>query len=252
MIAFDLTGLRALVIGASRGIGFAIADRYAEAGAGVAICARTEGMLEEARARIARHGRPVHAIACDAAEKASLEAAVSEAAIALGGLDILVNNASGKASGNTEEDWQAVIAVDLMATQRACRAALPHLEKSDRAAIINLSSRSALQPSPHSEAYGAAKAGLIHFTQSHAARLARKRIRVNCIAPGSTDFPGGWWDGCRTANAELYRRTEASIPFGRFGQPDDVADVALFLASPFARWITGQTILVDGGQTLAV
>ena len=73
---------------------------------------------------------------------------------------------------------------------------------------------------------------------------------MNCIAPGSVDFPGGWWDGCRRDNPALYEKTRASIPFGRLGQPDDIAGVALFLASPLAGWITGQTILVDGGQTL--
>lgn len=249
---FDFRGLRAVVIGGSRGIGFAIADHFARAGAVVSICARGEAALAEARDRIAIHGGRIHAATCDAADKEAIKRYIDEAAAALGGVDILVNNASGKASGNSEADWAAVVAVDLMATVRASEAALPYLERSAAASIINLSSRSALEPAPHSAAYGAIKAGLIHFTQSQAALLARRKIRVNCIAPGSTDFPGGWWDECRARNPSLYAKTEASIPFGRLGRPDDIAGVALFLASPLAGWITGQTILVDGGQTLRV
>jgi 3-oxoacyl-[acyl-carrier protein] reductase len=91
---------------------------------------------------------------------------------------------------------------------------------------------------------------MIHYTQSQAAALARKGIRVNCIAPGSIEFPGGLWEKRRLAGEPLYDRILASIPFGRLGEPEEVADVALFLASPFARWVTGQTIAVDGGQVL--
>jgi 3-oxoacyl-[acyl-carrier protein] reductase len=133
---------------------------------------------------------------------------------------------------------------------RASRAALPYIEKADGGAIVNISSISGLAPSTRTPAYGAVKAAVIHYTTSQAAMLARKGIRVNCIAPGSIEFPGGVWDQRKKQAPELYGRILKSIPFGRLGHPEEVANVALFLCSPQGRWVTGQTIAVDGGQML--
>ena len=253
-MSFDFTGKRVLVAGGSRGIGRAIALNFAATGAAVGVCARGSAALEAARADIARHGQPVHAMACDLADAASIAAWVPAAAEALGGIDVLVNNASGFGMGDDEAGWAAGLAVDVMAMVRCSRAALPWLQRAGAAggaSIIHLSSISAYRPSTRSAAYAAVKAAMNSYTGSQAAMLCREGIRVNAIAPGSIEFPGGVWEQRKTDNPVLYQRTLAGIPFGRMGTPDEIAEVALFLASPHARWMTGQVLSVDGGQLRA-
>jgi 3-oxoacyl-[acyl-carrier protein] reductase len=249
-MAFDFSGQRVVVAGGSRGIGRAIALGFAAAGADVSICARGAEALAATREEIARHGHRAHSGVCDLADGAAIARYVGEAGDALGGIDVLVNNASGFGMGDDEAGWAAGLAVDVMAMVRASHAALPLLTQSPRACILNIASISAYRPSTRAPAYGAVKAAMLHYTTSQAATLARQRIRVNAIAPGSIEFPGGHWESRRLANDPIYGRVLAGIPFGRLGTPDEVADVALFLASPYARWITGQTIVVDGGQLL--
>lgn len=248
----DLTGQRAVIAGASKGLGYAVAMKLAAAGCAVSICARQADRLREAHAGLAATGVLVHSAVCDLADAASIDAYIAAAGEELGGIDILVNNATGQASGNSEDDWASTLAVDLMGTVRATGAARAMLEASASGCVVNISSRTAMGPSPATQAYGAVKAALVQLTTSQAAEMARSGVRVNCVAPGSFEYPGGWWDRCRTSNPDLHARTLASFPFGRFGHQDDVADAILFLVSPLARWITGQTILVDGGQTLGV
>ena len=246
----DLAGKRAIVAGGSRGIGRAIALGLAEAGAGVSICARGAERLATTREEIARHGGTTHAAVCDLADEAAVPRYIEEAAAALGGIDILVNNASGFGASDDENGWAVSVSVDLMATVRAIRTALPHLEKSGSGAILNISSISGLRATPRTPPYAAIKAAVVNYTLTEAAALARKGIRVNCIAPGSIEFPGGTWERARLNNPDLYGRILRSIPFGRLGKPEEVAQVALFLCSPLAGWVTGQTIAVDGGQVL--
>jgi 3-oxoacyl-[acyl-carrier protein] reductase len=246
----DLSGKRAVVAGGSRGIGRAIALALAQAGAGVSICARGAEALAAAREDIARHGRPTHAAICDLADAAAIPRYIEAAAHTLGGIDILVNNASGFGTSDDEAGWAISISVDLLATVRATRAALPYIEKSDAGSIINISSISGFRASARTPPYGAVKAAILEYTQTMAAQFARKGIRVNCIAPGSIEFPGGTWERAKNHNPPLYAAILRSIPFGRLGRPEEVARVALFLASPLAGWVTGQNIAVDGGQML--
>lgn len=247
---FDFKGRRVVVCGGSRGIGRSIALGFARAGAAVSVCARKPGPLEAAREEIAALGVAAHAAACDLADAPAVKAYVAGAAQALGGVDVLVNNASGFGSQDTEEHWAQGLSVDVMATVRATHAALPFLEAA-KGAIINVSSISGYRSSTRTPAYAAVKALLINYTASQAAMYAPKGIRVNAVAPGSIEFPGGSWEARKTSDPALYGRVLKSIPFGRMGAPEEVADVALFLASPLARWVTGQTIAVDGGQMLA-
>jgi 3-oxoacyl-[acyl-carrier protein] reductase len=249
-MAFDFTGRRAVVAGGSRGIGRSIALAFAQAGAGVSVCARGADGIARVRGELAACGRPAHAATCDLGDAGAVARYIAQAASALGGIDVLVNNASGFGLTNDEPGWAASVAVDLMATVRASEAALPYLKQSSAAAIVNTSSISALRPSARTPPYGALKAAVVHYTQSHAVALAPARIRVNSVAPGSIEFPGGMWEERKTADPPLYNRILASIPFGRLGRPEEIANAVLFLASDDASWITGQTLVVDGGQML--
>jgi len=244
-------GKRVVVAGGSRGIGRAIAMGFASTGASVSICARGEASLRQTEGELRALGRPVHAGVCDLADGAAVNRYVAEAARALGGIDILVNNASGFGRSDDEAGWAASVNVDLMASVRASLAALPHIERAGGGSIVHVSSISGLRPSVRTPPYGAVKAALIQYTMTQGAALAPKKIRVNCVAPGSIEFPGGTWDVARRENRPLYDRILASIPAGRMGAPEEVANVVLFLASDLASWVTGHTVVVDGGQILS-
>ncbi|MGE7470994.1 SDR family NAD(P)-dependent oxidoreductase [Bosea sp. NPDC003192] len=245
-MAKDFTGKRVVVMGGSRGIGRSIALGFAAGGASVSICARSAGPLEATRREIEAFGVTAYAASVDLADAGAIKAYVPAAVEALGGLDILVNNASGFGHSDDEEGWAASLNVDMMAVVRGSQAAIPHLKPGS--SIVNISSISALRASSRSAPYGAVKAAVMHYTASQAKMLARRGIRVNCVAPGSIEFPGGAWEDRKTSNPELYQSTLASIPFGRMGKPEEVAEVVLFLASDKASWVTAQSIVVDGGQ----
>ncbi|MBU8539019.1 SDR family NAD(P)-dependent oxidoreductase [Falsiroseomonas tokyonensis] len=245
----DFRGKRVLVAGGSRGIGHSIALGFAQAGAAVSICARDAKALEATRAEIAALGVTAHATVADLGVADQVTGWVAQAAEALGGVDVLVNNASGFGAKDTEEDWARGLNVDVMATVRASRAAAPFL-KAARGSIVNVSSISGFRPSLRTPAYAAVKALLVNYTSSQAAAFGPDGVRVNAVAPGSIEFPGGSWEARRTSDPALYNRILGSVPFGRLGTPEEVAEVVLFLASPAARWVTGQTIIVDGGQML--
>ena len=241
-------GKNLVVAGGSRGIGRAIALGFAAAGANVSICARGADGVEKAAAEIKKHGGKVHGASCDLGDGPAIKGYIAAASSALGGIHVLVNNASG--FGRTDDDagWAQSVAIDVMATVRASNEAIPHIERAGGGSIINISSISGLTPSLRTPPYGAVKAAIIQYTQTQAMALAKKKIRANCIAPGSIFFPGGTWDNAKQHNPKLYEGILASIPMGRYGTPEEVANVAMFLASDMASWVTGQTIAVDGGQ----
>lgn len=243
-------GKRAVIAGGSRGIGRSIADALAQRGAHVSICARGAEGLKTAATELGKHGGQVHWGACDLGNGPAVTQYVTDAGNALGGIDLLVNNASGFGMGDDEAGWAAGINVDLLATIRASHAAIPLMEAAGGGAIVNISSISGLMASARSAPYAAVKAAVINYTMSQALMLAPKKIRVNSIAPGSIEFPGGVWDQRKTSNPALYNATLKSIPWGRFGEPEEIAKVAMFLMSDLSSWVTGQTIVVDGGQML--
>jgi 3-oxoacyl-[acyl-carrier protein] reductase len=246
----DLKGKRAIVAGGSKGIGRSIALGLAAAGAAVSICARGRAALDGTLAELRAHGVAAHAGECNLADKTAIPAYIAAAAEALGGIDILVNNASGFGMGDDEEGWARSLDVDVLATVRATHAALPYLEKAGGGAILNIASISGYGASPRSPSYGAAKAAVISYTASQALLLAERRIRVNAISPGSIEFPGGLWEQRKAASPQVYNAVLKSIPWGRLGRPEEVASVAVFLVSDAASWVTGQSLIVDGGQAL--
>ncbi|MFL2558414.1 MAG: SDR family NAD(P)-dependent oxidoreductase [Arenicellales bacterium] len=245
-----LTGKSAIITGGSRGIGLAIAKAFAQEGANVSICARSEGPLSSARASLDTYGTTVHSLPCDVSDPVALHDYIQAAHHALGGLNVLVNNPSGFGRTDDEAGWKMSIDIDLMASVRGCWSAIPLIEKSGGGAIIHISSISGLTQSQRTPPYGAVKAALNQYTMTQALELAPKSIRVNAIAPGSIYFEGGLWHQAQTNNPELYENILAGIPRGRYGTPEEVASVAVFLASEPGQWVTGQTIAVDGGQML--
>lgn len=242
-----LKGKSVVVTAASRGIGRATALTFAEEGADVALCARGKEVLEETAAAIASHGVKVHAEVCDVADAAALARFLEASRDALGGVDVLVNNASGFAVGDDEESWGVGWSVDVMAAVRASHQVAPWMEAAGGGSIVHVSSTAALEAGAP-PAYSAAKAAMISHAKNLANTLAPQGIRVNTVAPGSIDFPGGIWDGVRQQAPEQYEATRATIPFGRLGTAEEVATAVVFIASPRASWLSGVCLPVDGVQ----
>jgi 3-oxoacyl-[acyl-carrier protein] reductase len=247
-----LKGLNAVVSGATKGIGRAIAETLATEGANVAICARHAAEVETTVTALRQKGVTACGRALDVRDAAALQEWVTASASTLGGLDIVIANVSALAIGNDEDSWQQEFEVDLMHTVRMVNTALPYLEKSPHAAIVTISSVSGREIDFAAGPYGTFKAALIHYTQGLAYQLAGKGIRANTISPGNTYFPGGVWQQIEHGNPQLFKDALALNPTGRMGTPQEMANAAAFLASPAASFVTGTNLLVDGALTRGV
>jgi 3-oxoacyl-[acyl-carrier protein] reductase len=252
-VLLDLTGKRALVTGASRGIGKATAELLAAEGCSLALCARGEkdllGFADELRGR----GVTVHAQALDVAADGAIAAFVDSAAEALGGLDVLVSNVTaGSAKGDTQ--WSVSLATDLLPLVRAVDAAIPHFEAAGGGSVVAVSSISGLDTARPSapNSYAAMKAAVIQHASARAHALAAKGIRVNTVSPGPIFFAGGDWDRVREGRPALFEEIQGQIPLGRYGRPEEVAQAIVFLASPAASFCTGVNLVVDGGMVSRV
>jgi len=243
-----LTNKNIIVTGGTRGIGLAAAKACAAEGANISICGRTQASLDTAIAELQVYGTQVHGAICDIADPDQIKTYIEAAASALGSIDGLVNNPSGFGSSDDEEGWSKGLDVDVMGVVRCTWAAKVQLQQS-QGAIVNVSSISGIGASGN-VAYGAVKAAVIQLTQSHALTMAADRIRVNCVAPGSIEFADGVWDTVKKNMPEMYDKTLVGIPFGRMGEPQEVGEVVAFLLSARASWVTGQTIAIDGAQSL--
>ena len=244
----QLKGKNAVVTAASKGIGRAIAIRLAGEGVNVAICARGEAALEKTEAELRQTGVKAFAQVCDVGQADALERFLDAARQTLGGVDILVNNASAFGLADDEAAWAASINVDLLASVRATRVVTPWMAASGGGSIVHISSVAALEAWGSPSAYSPVKAALISHSKTMAVALAGQKIRVNVVAPGSIEFPGGIWDQVKQGNRPFYDAILATIPWGRMGTPEEVADAVVFLASPRASWITGVCLSVDGSQ----
>lgn len=242
-----LRGKVVVITGASKGIGRSIALAFAAEGADVALCARGEEALLKTADELRAAGIRVHAAPCDVAQAAALDAFLEGARRALGRVDVLVNNASGAGYTDDEEGFRACLDVDLMASVRATWKVAPWMAEAGGGAIIHISSVSGLQVTS-APGYGAAKAALHSHAKNMAVALAPKNIRVNAVAPGSINFPGGFWDRMHRDDPARYDAVVAASPFKRHGRPEEVADAVVYLASARASWISGITVVVDGAQ----
>lgn len=245
----ELRGKVALVTGASRGIGLAICESLAAEGAKLAIAARGRDSLEDAGMRISTHGGEVFVAPCDMARDADVSKLVRSTIDRFGRIDIVISNASALAIGGERSDWDQSLSVDLMGAVRLMEAALPQMRQQGSGSVVFISSVSAIEAAPMNDfGYTSAKAALNAYAKKLALLEGANGIRVNALMPGSVEFPGGGWDRMRSENPAVYEMVRSSIPSGRLGKPQEVADAAVWLVSPRANWVTGASISVDGGQ----
>ncbi|HSD74531.1 MAG TPA: SDR family oxidoreductase [Steroidobacteraceae bacterium] len=249
---FRLDGKVALITGSSRGIGRAIAEQMARAGARVVISSRKLDACETVRDELKARGHEALAIACNVSRREEIDNLVERTLEACGRIDILVANAAanphyGPLSSISEEAWNKILDTNLSASLWLANRVLPGMAERDGGAMILLSSVSALMGTALIGAYAVSKAAELQLTRNLAMEWGRKGVRVNAIAPGviQTEFARALWE-----NPAATKRIESLNCIGRLGVPEDVAGAALFLASDASRFITGQTLVIDGGATI--
>lgn len=250
--SFDLMGKVALITGASRGIGQAIAEAYAAAGAKVVLSSRKADGLNTAADAIRSAGGEALAVTAHNGDKAALQALVKSAMEAYGRIDVLVNNAATNPHFGTlleAEDslWQKTLEVNLMGNVWLTQAVVPVMKAQGGGKIVNIASVNGIRPGRMQGIYSITKAAVINLTQTLAMELADANIQVNAIAPGlvQTRFAQAIWE-----NESLREGIVDRTPAGRIGQPNDIAGMALYLAAPASDWTTGQVFVVDGGLSI--
>lgn len=242
-----MKGLNALVTGSTAGIGAAIAETLAAEGCNVAVCSRSEERVQRMVEKLAAGGGDHIGRAVDVTDAEAFRAWVDEAADRMGGLDIYVANVSA-----LSQDWQQAVNTDILATVAGMDAVIPHLQRSDHASAVYISSIAGIVGVPPLAAYGAVKAAMTHYMKTLSMKLVKKGVRVNAVAPGDILFDGGIWDRTRRENPEFFAKVLKRNPMGRLGTPEEVANLVAFLASPRASFITGSHMVVDGGNTTHV
>ena len=252
MKPFDLSGKTAIVTGSSKGIGRSIAEHLARAGAQVVISSRKEGPCQQVVASIRQEGGQAAAIPCNVGRKDEVENLVSETRRLLGPIDILVANAAvnpyyGPLVEISDAAFHKTMDTNILSTIWLAGLVKPDMVARGGGSIILISSVGGLRASPNLGAYAISKAADFQLTRTLAAEMGADKIRVNCIAPGlvKTDFAKVLWD-----NPVARKMAENSLPLGRLGESDDIGPAALYFASDASQWVTGQTLVIDGGSTI--
>jgi NAD(P)-dependent dehydrogenase (short-subunit alcohol dehydrogenase family) len=248
---FDLTGRTALITGASRGIGRAIAIGFAEAGADIALAARDVAALEKVRGEVEALGRKAVVIPTDVMDRDSVIGMVNSAIEQLGAVDILVNNAGGSSymgpfTTLRHSGWEKVMRLNVDSIVHACQAVGPHMLERGKGSIINVASVAALVATPELAPYGASKAAVLSLSKTLAVEWGGLGIRVNALCPGwtRTDLNVDLWNDEQISTAMMER-----VPLGRWADAQEMVGPALFLASEASSYMTGQALVIDGGQT---
>ncbi len=247
-----LKGMKAILAGASKGIGLATAKTLAAEGCDVAICARGQEGVDTAVAALKALGVNASGAAVDMADGEAYRAWVAKAADGLGGCDIFISFASAGGGPASEENWKKVFDLDLLATFRGVEAAMPYLEKSKAGSIVAVASTAALEDFFGPQAYNAMKAAVINYASALSQKLAPTGIRVNTVSPGPVFIEGGAWDMIKTHMTPLYEQTIKAVPMGRLGTGEEVAQAIAFMASPACPFMTGTNVVIDGGITKRV
>jgi NAD(P)-dependent dehydrogenase (short-subunit alcohol dehydrogenase family) len=253
MNAFDLGGKVAIVTGSSRGIGRSIAEHLAAAGARVVISSRKAPACEEVVQAIRKAGGEAIAIPANIGDKSQLENLVAQTRKTWGRIDILVCNAAsnpyyGPMSGLPDDAFNKILHNNIVSNHWLASLVLPEMAQRKDGVVIIVSSIGGLKGSVALGAYAISKAADMQLARNLAVECGRHNVRVNCIAPGlvRTDFARALWE-----NPEVLRHYESTTPLGRIGEPDDIGGIAVFLASRAGAFVTGQTIVADGGVTIA-
>lgn len=244
-----LKGRNAVVLGGTRGIGRAIADTLAGEGAGVAVCARNGEQVANTVAELKNRGVRATGASVDITDGAALASWIAGAARELGSIDMLFSNAGAMAQGGDPASWEQNFRLDVLGAVNAFEAARPFLEASGEnngdAAFIIISSISAAQ-ADNASSYGPIKAALVHMAKGLARQYAGKKIRVNVVSPGTVYFKGGVWNMVEQNMPQRYQDTLKRNPTGRMATPQEIANAAIFLASPASSFTTGSNLIVDG------
>jgi 3-oxoacyl-[acyl-carrier protein] reductase len=255
-----LTGKRTIVMAASRGLGYACAHALAQEGCRLVVCSRDEARIRGAAETIAREtGASVHAIVADVSDEGGAQRMVDEAVARLGGLDIVVHNAGGPPAGEfsaiTEAQWQKAFEQNLLSLVRIVAAAVPEMKRAGGGRILTIASSSIKQPIPNLVLSNAFRAGVWGLAKTLSRELGGDNILVNVIAPGRIqterveEIDRATADKAGEPIEEVRRALARSVPLGRMGQPEELANLVVFLASDAASYITGQAIMVDGGAS---
>jgi len=244
----QLKGAKALVTGGTKGIGRAIAERLSDEGCNVSICARNSDEVNAAVEALAAKGVTAFGQSVDVGDGASLKSWIDASAEALGGIDCVVSNVSG-GNAQGEAGWRANFEHDVLGTVRLVEGAMAHLENSDNASIIMISSTAALEKFIAASAYNAMKGAMVQYSGALSQDLGPKGIRVNSICPGPIFIEGGSWDMIKQNMTAFYDATVAEIPVGRMGRAEEVAAQVALLASPLGAFTTGTNVVIDGGFT---